>query len=338
MNPETIAAFLAKNLTKDEEQVFFAWLDESDENRRLFAEMKNTWSLAAMYGDVDNKKVRKQKFELLKQKLDLTDEKSRRFQIGYWLQDFRKIAAILVLVVGLTSVFSYFIWSPAPKKMAWHQLIVPGGQQAQLTLEDGTKIWLNSKSKLTYPAGFAGDTREVKLDGEAYFEVTHNEDIPFIVNTSKINVKVLGTSFNVSAYKDDKELKFTLVSGSVSLFEKETGSELARLKPNDLAVYSKVKQSLKLETVEPEIYTSWKQGQFRFRKMSFEEIAVRLSRNYNVEFRFKDEALKKTTFTGSFYEYESLEQVLKIMQTNSPFRYSFDKNLVTIESNNVLTK
>ena len=155
--------------------------------------------------------------------------------------------------------------------------------------------------------------------------------MPFIVNTSHLRVKVLGTSFNVTSYSDDKELKFTLVKGSISLSSKDDTTELARMKPKEMAIYSKAKSSISTIQVEPEMYTAWREGQFKFKKLSFEDISKRLSRNYNVEFRFQSESMKKTTFTGSFYNYESLEQVLNIMKASTHYEYSVNKNIVIIK-------
>lgn len=241
-----------------------------------------------------------------------------------------RYAALIITTVCVTTVLTYLIWN---KKIpvSYNQLEVPCGQQAKLTLADGTKIWLNSKSRLIYPDHFSGNTREVLLDGEGYFEVTHNTQKPFIVKTSTLKVKVLGTSFNVSSYINDNEMRLTLVHGSVSVLDPTTNIEIKKLKPSEMAVYSKNDNLIYVKTVETDLFSSWRNGQMKFRKMSFEDISKRLSRNFNITIVIRGNELKNTIFTGSFYNYEPLDGILTVLRTNKHFDYKIQKDTVIIK-------
>lgn len=195
-------------------------------------------------------------------------------------------------------------------------VIVPYGKRAQITLSDNSKIWLNSGSKLIYPARFASDKREVYLEGEAIFEVSHNKKHPFIVITSELDVKVLGTVFNVSSYKDDKTTSTILESGSVELNYKSNsifGRSKELMVPGMLAIYDPQKGDVKQCKVNTRHYTSWRDGYFVFEKQPLGAILKKVSRYYNVSIRLSDEELGQETFSGNLDLKNSPDQVLKII-------------------------
>lgn len=331
MTTELIAKYLSGNCNDKEIEELLTWVETSEENKQIFTKLKNSWSLSSIV----SKNVEPNLDEYLKNTLNIINtaesfkspEKFKQLRI----QIFKQVAAAVIIAVGLTALISYFIWAKPKEQLVYHQLTVPSGQLAQLTLSDGTKIWLNSKSKLTYPATFASDLREVMLDGEGYFQVSHNVKKPFIVKTSHLDVRVLGTSFNVTNYKDDDEIALALETGAISVVEKGMDKSAINLKPNDLAVYSKTKKVIHLSQADTGLYKSWLKGQFKFRNLSFDDISRRLGRNFNVQFIFVNEDIKQIKYNGSFYNYESLGQILKIMQTNSAFHYKIIKDKVFIE-------
>jgi ferric-dicitrate binding protein FerR (iron transport regulator) len=318
---EIIEKYLLNNCSEEECEELLKWVETSEDNKRLFSEMKNTFTLIDIANSGKNDINLSENYNVVLNKIN----KSSRFILSSgW-----RIAASIVVTFGLTAFFSYLIWHK-PTQVVTHELSVPSGQQAQLTLGDGTKIWLNSKSKLTYPGTFEGDLREVTLEGEGYFQVSHNAQKPFIVKTSDINIKVLGTSFNVTNYSDEDNITLSLETGSVSLTKKGNDKEVAKLKPSDQIVYSRKSSNIEFYHGDAEIYKSWLKGQFKFRNLSFLEISRRLSRNFNVNFVFKSNEMKYIKYSGSFYNYEPLDQILKIMQTNSSFKYKIDKDKVFI--------
>ncbi|MEI6752274.1 MAG: FecR family protein [Paludibacter sp.] len=160
----------------------------------------------------------------------------------------------------------------------YNQLRVPYGKRAFLTLSDGTTLWINTGTTVIYPTTFAKDKREIFVEGEVYAEVFHDAKRPFIIKTEKIDVQVLGTVFNVTAYKEDKQTNVVLVSGSVSV--RPQNGKATVIKPNQLFAYTNKASTLR--TVDVENYTSWHEGIYIFHNEPIEDILLRLSRYYNV--------------------------------------------------------
>jgi len=201
-------------------------------------------------------------------------------------------------------------------KMVYNTVIVPYGKRTQITLSDNSSVWLNSGSKLIYPARFATEKREVYLEGEAIFEVSHNKQRPFHVLTRDMEVKVLGTVFDISAYTDDATSSTILESGSVEMKYK-TNSLLSQSKitmaPGMLAVYDPVEKTVIQTQVNTKLYTSWREGYFVFERQSLGEILKKISRYYNVSIQLNDLSLADETFTGPLDLRNSASQVLEII-------------------------
>lgn len=328
---EAIIRYLQGNATREEEADLLEWIDESEENKRLFGALKNTWVISGLSDTDQDIETLHNKFNNLLQNiedhsaLELPTKNQKHIT-----RVIMRFAAVIIVTACITTILSYLVWNK-PTPVLYNQLEVPSGQQAKLTLSDGTKIWLNSKSKLLYPDHFSGLSREVLLEGEGYFEVTHNKRHPFIVKTSTLKVKVLGTSFNIASYNNDNDMKLTLVKGSVSMLDPATNQEIMRVKPNEMATFSKLNHHLSVKKVETDLYSSWRNGQFKFSKLSFEEISKRLSRNYNVTIIIHNKDLKATTFNGSFYNYEPLDEILEVLKTNTPFSYKMQKDTIIIK-------
>lgn len=315
-----------ENQTTDEENAWVVdWFNNSEENKIEFASLKNVWSLTNFVSDT----------ELLIGQNESRHVKPSRIIVARTVM--RYAAVVIVAVLSTLSVLHYGNKLVGTEQMsndkqaiAYNEIVVPRGQQAHLTLSDGTKIWLNSKSKLIYPSDFKGESRTVSLDGEAYFEVTKDIGRPFIVETTSVNIKVLGTSFNLSAYRDDVVCSVGLDEGLVSVLSKSS-QELAQIRPGELMVYDKNLRMAKVTAADISFLSSWKNGEIRFNRMSFFELSKILERNYNVEFIFKNPKLKEMTFNGVFYEYESIDSILKVLEVNSNFSFKRVHEKVYIE-------
>jgi len=201
-------------------------------------------------------------------------------------------------------------------EMVYNTVIVPYGKRTQITLSDNSSVWLNSGSKLIYPAHFASNKREVYLDGEAIFEVSHNKQKPFHVVTHDVEVKVLGTVFDLSAYNDDKTTSTVLESGSVEM--KELGQSIfntskATMVPGMMAVYSKEASEITQAKVDVKQYTSWRDGYISCEKQSLGDILKKISRYYNISIQVSDKSLENETFTGKLDLRNSATQVLAII-------------------------
>ena len=191
-------------------------------------------------------------------------------------------------------------------------------------MPDGSLVWLNSGSKLSYPSNFKGQ-RSIQLEGEAYFDVIKSRK-PFIVSTAYGEIEVLGTSFNVKAYTDD-DFQTTLVAGAVNL-RVGAGTSIT-LKPGEQAFVNE-NNRLEIQTVETEIFTSWKDGKLIFYREPFEKVAKRMERWYNVKIEVDNDEIKNLWFTGTI-EMETLSEVMELIRRSMPLEYSYDQNTRTLK-------
>lgn len=205
------------------------------------------------------------------------------------------------------------------EKMKYHTLMVPVGGEYVTTLSDGTKVWVNSASRLKYPTKFKGKDRTVYLYGEAFFKVAHNAEKPFnvVINSSK--VQVLGTSFNVSAYKEDKNIEVALLEGKVDFQDRNKESHI--LNPGFMASLNKKTGNTKVEEVDVESLSAWKDGIFLFNDQRFEDIAIKLKRWYNVEFIFQDSGVKALRFSGAAQKDRNIDYILKVISKTTAVKF-----------------
>ncbi len=219
---------------------------------------------------------------------------------------------------------------------AMAQVLIPYGRRTNILLSDGTKVCLNAGSKLVFPQKFTGKSRKVFLEGEAYFEVFKNKDIPFIVGTDNVNLTVHGTTFNMRDNGQDNELEVVLVEGSVSLKEKSVMNILSKeitLKPNQKAVYDKIENKTTIESnVDVASYISWKEGLLEFNRESILNVFKRLSRFYNVHFVTESSVELNRKISGKLDLKESLEDVMKVVSDAAPISYRIDQDKVFVNS------
>lgn len=216
-------------------------------------------------------------------------------------------------------------------KNALNKLTIPYGKRSQITLSDGTKIWINSGTKLMYPSVFEGNKRIVYLTGEAYFKVARNEKKPFIVKTTDIDIEVLGTEFNVNAYSNNDRIETVVAEGKVAVRKKKI-SLLDRstvLNKAQMASFRKKEESMKVEEVDPIYYTSWKDGYLILKNEKLEDIAKKLTQFYNINIEINDN-LKSLEFSGKLDIREKLETELRIISTAHPISYTLKENKVII--------
>lgn len=214
-------------------------------------------------------------------------------------------------------------------EVVFNTLIVPYGKRSEITLSDGSKVWLNSGSKLVFPAHFAAHSRKVYLEGEAIFEVTHRQDQPFLVTSKDHEIHVLGTVFNVSNYTDDSFIYTILKSGSVQINldqDKLFGRQKSfSILPGTLATFDRTDKSIHTEPVDIAPYFSWREGIFIFKNDALQTIMKRLSRYYNVDIIINDADLAKETFSGHLDVKENIETVMQTIKEtdSSKFDYHF---------------
>ena len=215
--------------------------------------------------------------------------------------------------------------------LVFNTLIVLKGGEYSLELPDGTVVWVNSESSLRFPEKFTSNRREVFLEGEAYFEVKKDANRPFYVHTEVGKVRVLGTAFNVCAYSNDRFWQTTLVEGSVMINQEE---KEVLLKPNEQYQIDVRTGKAGLREVLPELYTSWRDGQFYFKAYTFEELVEKLERWYDFKMFYMNEEIKTRRFSGVVNKYQPLEEMFKFLQMTSDVQFNVKGNVVTASLKN----
>ena len=201
------------------------------------------------------------------------------------------------------------------KEVILNTLIVPKGGEYSLVLSDGTKVFINSMSRLVFPVRFSGDNREITLEeGEAYFEVAKDKSKPFIITVKGIKVEVLGTSFNIKAYSEDDNLYTTLVEGKVKINLKSQPSNIHYLEPDQQAVFNPTASQIVIQKVDAKQIVQWTTGKYSFTNQTLDEIMKTLSRWYDFDYQYEDETLKQIRFEGGLNKYESIEPILEIIK------------------------
>lgn len=219
------------------------------------------------------------------------------------------------------------------KKLIFNELNVPYGKTFSLVLSDGTEVHLNAGTVLKYPVQFLkGQNRQVYLMGEAFFNVSKDKDHPFIVRSNDLNIRVLGTSFNVSSYSETKNIATVLVEGAVSLYGKDevySKEKSQLLTPGKKAEWNKENKKITIKKVNTSHYTSWIDGTLVIEKLRFQEIIKRLERHYNIKIINNNKALDSQVFTATF-QVENIKEVLDSFKTNYSFQYSIVGDTITI--------
>lgn len=219
------------------------------------------------------------------------------------------------------------------KTLAYNKLTIPYGKTFQVQLSDGTLIHLNAGTTLRYPEQFLkGNNRLVFVDGEAYFDVAKDKKHPFIVNTNGVNIRVTGTKFNVSSYKEDEKNHVVLVEGSVSVYNKKetyNKNRASLLTPGHKAEWNGSKKSISIEDVDTSIYTAWMDGKLIFKDLPFNNIIKKLERHYNVRIVNNNKLLDKKHFDATF-DVETIEQVLNTINKHFTINYTITNNEIII--------
>ena len=236
------------------------------------------------------------------------------------------IAATIILLVTFSSI--YILRTNKVFQKTYTQNIAPKGQKSQVILPDGTTVYLNSGTILKYNNIFGKRNRDVEMVGEAYFEVTHNEDLPFIIHTKEIEIEVTGTKFNVMAYPEEDNVETTVSEGKVTVRE-VTGKSSIVLTANQKASYHKPTKMLVKEEVKTEPYISWKDNVLTFDNEDFKEVIKKLERWYNISISVNGKDSLEDRFTLTI-RHESLKEVLDLINITTPFDYSINQDKVVI--------
>jgi len=359
-----ISGYLTGELTPEEKKELLNWIRSDPGNKRLFDEYCEIW-ITTQAGVKHPEFNFHEGFWKFKQKIKGTDQQEKiRNQSGLFRQ-FLKYAAIVFIAVSASGLFFFNKGKNQIKNrgQSINELIVPMGSSASFRLSDGTFVTLNAGSSLKYDNCYGIYDRVVNLEGEAFFDVAKETDMPFTVKTSHLSVLALGTTFNVKAYSDDKTIETTLVEGSVRIegISAEGTRQVTVLKPNQKMTFFKEDSTIFDETASPERkpginvqqvqvqklnmipravtenvnvepVISWKENKWIFEKQSLEKIAVELERKFDVRIMFETERLKTFRFTGTILA-EPIEQVLEFMSLSAPINFNLKGKIVTLSEN-----
>lgn len=325
-NEHTIEAllpgyFLGKLNSNDRKEIE-SWKNASLENLTLFNEYLEVWESMGRLDEME-------KIDTHTALQKVTDEISKEKRSIRLVYAFQRIAAILILpLLAYVGYLTFKNVSSTSNEVAWQTITSKNGMRNEMDLPDGTHVWLNSGAVLQYPVSFSSsDHREVKITGEGFFKVTHDKKHPFVVNTGKMNVEVLGTSFNILNKPEDKLFEVVLETGKVNLFSGNYKDkvDIGIMKPGQRATYDLNKKNIVVSNVEIDKYLAWKEGKIMFRDDVMTDVAKRLGQWFNVKIIIQNPELNDYLFTATFQE-ESLTQILDLLKLSSPIEYKIVKN------------
>lgn len=332
LNDDILHRYLSGNTSPEEDRQVETWRSQSAENEKtleqLYFILQASDRLKVMQSVSPDRALLKFKKQVRLKRHALHFRQGLR-----WLQ---RIAAILFIPVFLLSV--YLCMRQKQEAEQYIEVKTNPGMVSSFQLPDGSKVWMNAGSYLRYPVEFASGKREIVLEGQGYFEVTHNPAKPFVVKVNQgYSVEVLGTEFNITAYRNEDLIETTLVEGSVKLNLGSSADQMVSqiLKPKEKAVYKKKDQVLSISSINPNYETAWKDGKIIFKNHPMEEVLKILSRHYNVRFEIKDPKVTESEITAKFSN-EQLPQVLEYLKLASGIKFKI-KNPDKIESDTLKT-
>ena len=306
MDRNLLYKFFEGKASFEEEEAVRRWLESAPENWHLFLRERKLFDSISLLGD--EKAMRSQKSKIL-------------WSLRSWKVEMWKVAAVVALVLALGSAYQFV--KGGKNVVPMQSIYVPAGQRVNITLSDGTNVWLNARTRMLYPAVFDGPVRQVTIDGEAYFDVTKDEKKPFVVETNKCNMEVLGTEFNVESYSDKEDFEVALMEGSVKVVSRRKANEALVLKP-DNKVSLQMDGTLKFEPVADYDLYRWKEGLICFKNKSFLSIMKELEEYVGTQIKVENKNVLKHSFTGKFRQSDGLDYALRVLQKDIAFVYERD--------------
>ncbi len=310
---QLIARYLNGEYNSSDHEMLKSWLEDSNQNRKLFYQIKDAW-------DASLKKEDNTRDALMKFYKNQASKNNASKKIIFLWKTVASIAAVFAIV--LSSLFLLNISSNQKINIETKEVSfkVPFGSRSEVNLPDGTVVMLNSGSELKYPGIFTDENRKVSLSGEAFFKVKSDKKNPFIVEISHLNVEVTGTQFNICSYADDDFSKISLLEGRVGIRLGEN-NEIVDINPGQQFYLDKEQKKYEITESDVTLESSWKDGEFRFKEIAFPELIKRLERWYNIDLTFSIAELGKMSYSGNFKNQETIWQVLDALKLTSPIDY-----------------
>lgn len=326
---DLLYSYFVGELTEEQEKELLVWLEADEDNKKVLFEMAEWWATAHVPLYASNMKADFEKhFGSLMQ-----SERSEAKKHSLWTS-WSKVAAVGLLLISV-GIGSYQLGHRTlnDTQLAYFETATPMGSQSKVILPDQSVVWVNAGSSLRYSKDFNKKDREIYLEGEAYFEVARDTLKPFLVKSDVLSVRVLGTKFNVKAYKDDQTIDVSLVSGKVNvrLDDKMEHKGEVELHPNRMLRYDKETDRVEMKEIEGSNAYDWTNGTLRFEEKSFVQIAKDLERKYNLHIHIVSDKLKKEVFTGSFSGYYTLDDVLREIDVEHKYTWKQTANELVIK-------
>lgn len=310
MDKEILYKYFSRQLSNEERKKVQAWVDESEDNLNEFMRERTFFDATMLHIDEDDVAV------------------SRKIggKVKRLLVQAMKVAAVAAVTLCLSHIYNKVTFE---ENVPMCELKVPAGQQLNITLADGSNVWLNSLTVLRYPALFAGNERRVEIDGEGYFEVAKDEKKPFMVETSKGVIEVLGTVFNVDAYSKCNTFTTALISGKVKI---EADENTYFLKPDQIA-HCNADGTMSISQIDDYDHFRWKEGLISIRNESFKQIMRKFEKFYGVKINIKRKGLEDFVYTGKFYQADGVRYALRLLQhdVNFEFESDYENNIINIK-------
>lgn len=321
-NEEIIVRYFDNSLSTEEEEILFEWLKSSEENRSIFLQYKKMYAVGKIRYYSSPLVLENALNTFTRRTETMQKQKTRKVRI-----QMLKYAAMLMLLFSV----SYLTWRIAiPPEIKYNTVIVDQGDDVkELTLPDGSRVWLNNGSTFTYPENFSTSARTVTLSGEAYFKVKTDSTRPFIVKTSSMQVKVFGTSFNVNTINNDNTIKTTLESGRVTINDRK-GKLLTNMLPGQMASYNVTGGKVEILNVNTDLYTLWRKGLIVLDKASLNDIAEKIESIYNVNITINSQQKLPNKINFVFRKTQNLDTVMRMLEYVVPIKHKKYDNQIFI--------
>ena len=327
---ELIANYLTESLDKNALDELKTWIAASAENQQYFIRQREIW-FSAVSREAASVYDKDKAFENFRNRVESQKEIQSTSRRGFSLSALWRYAAVVAIIIAVGCI-SYWQGEVNVKDtFADISVEAPLGSKTKLYLPDGTLVWLNAGSRMTYSQGFGVDNRKVELEGEGYFEVKRNEKIPFFVKTKDLQLQVLGTKFNFRDYPEDHEVVVSLLEGKVGLNNLLREEKEAVLSPDERAVLNKANGLLTVESVTASNPSQWTDGYLFFDEELLPDIAKELERSYNVKIHIANDSLKTFRFYGNFVRREqNIQEVLEALASTEKMQYKIEERNITI--------
>ena len=322
---QLIAEYLSGSLTADAFQELKNWIQQSDETRMYVRNQIEVWFSSGVAAK-DKVFDKEEAFARFQKRIGNKEQKVYRFS---WKTFYRVAAVILIVLLPLAGYWK----GQETLRQTFSDMVVeaPLGARTKLYLPDGTLVWLNAGSRMTYSQGFGVDNRMIELEGEGYFEVRRNEKLPFFVKTKDLQLQVLGTKFNFRDYPEDHEVVVSLLEGKVELNNLLKKEKEAILAPDERAILNKTNGRMTVETVTASNASQWTDGYLFFDEELLPDIVKELERSYNVTIRIANDSLNTFRFYGNFVRREqSIQEVLDALASTEKIQYKIEERNITI--------